>query len=128
MSTKLICIDTKPLQIDAGYNLGLELGKEYELFGVHKCKLTKFDVGIPHPSLHHYTRIQCAECRQLFPNRNIHFYSWRFIKLDPDMKYSEFDEQFEMQREHDQRKRNQLEREVKQTFRDVIQHKGWNMI
>lgn len=93
--TKLVCIDTKPAEADTGLDIGLVLGGEYELLGTHKCSVTKFDVGILHPSATHYRALMCANCNQKFPNKNTHYYAWRFIKLDPDFKLETTDREAE---------------------------------
>lgn len=97
--TRLICIDSTPTQADTGLQLGLELGKEYELAGVHKCTFTKFDVGILYSNVavldQDVQSLRCAHCLGVLPNMNIHYHAWRFIKLDPTFKLE--DEEHERQ-------------------------------
>lgn len=96
--TKLICINTIPAESDTGYKLPLVLGGEYELLGVHQCKVKKVDVGILHPNANHYPSILCACCFQRHVNKNIYFYAWRFIKLDPDRYEKHLQEELERSR------------------------------
>lgn len=76
---KVICVDSKPIDENAGYPTFLEVGEEYTIRHIHACRARFVNVGLILPSL---DELYCPHCNEN-RGRNIYHFSWRFIKIDP---------------------------------------------